>query len=79
APITVPLACLNAPKAGHFDQDLERAGCKSVKLYAATTYTQFATWAAHTIRCRVPEYGYLKRMRRTFKVLVTSTNQGAAV
>jgi len=25
---------------------------KSAKLYAATTYTQFATWAAHTIRCR---------------------------
>ncbi|BCF96292.1 hypothetical protein PPGU19_008610 [Paraburkholderia sp. PGU19] len=26
--------------------------CKSAELYAATTYTQFATWAAQTIRCR---------------------------
>ncbi|BCZ83810.1 hypothetical protein PTKU64_74850 [Paraburkholderia terrae] len=24
--------------------------CKSAELYAATTYTQFATWAAPTIR-----------------------------
>ena len=27
-PITVPLACLNALKAAHLDQDLERAGLK---------------------------------------------------
>ena len=27
-PITVPLACLNALKAAHLDQDLERAGPK---------------------------------------------------
>ncbi|BDC42555.1 hypothetical protein PTKU15_58520 [Paraburkholderia terrae] len=26
--------------------------CKSAKLYDATTYTQFATCAADTIRCR---------------------------
>ncbi len=31
--------------------------CKSAKPYDATTYTQFATWAAHTIRCRLLGYG----------------------
>ena len=25
--------------------------CKSANVYVATTYTQFATWAAQTIRC----------------------------
>src|SRR6478672_4278414 len=49
--------------------------CKSAKLYDATTYTQFATWAAHTIRCRLPEYGYSKRVRRSFEALATNTNQ----
>ena len=29
--------------------------CKSAELYDATTYTQFATWAASTIRCREPD------------------------
>jgi hypothetical protein len=29
-PITVPPACLNAPKANHLDQDLERAGHESL-------------------------------------------------
>ncbi|SDH86830.1 hypothetical protein SAMN04487926_1091 [Paraburkholderia steynii] len=53
--------------------------CKSATLYDATTYTQFATWAAHTIRCRLSEYGYSKRVRRTFEALATSTNQGTAV
>ncbi len=38
--------------------------CKSATLYDATTYTQFATWAAHTIRCRWLMYGYSKRVRR---------------
>ncbi|BCZ82181.1 hypothetical protein PTKU64_58560 [Paraburkholderia terrae] len=53
--------------------------CKSGRLYDATTYTQFATWAAHAIRCRLPEYGYLKRVRRTFKALATHANRKAAV
>src|SRR5580765_2634028 len=53
--------------------------CKSAKLYDATTYTQFATWAAHTVRCREPMYGCLKRVRRTFKALATHANRRAAV
>src|ERR1700761_1205635 len=53
--------------------------CKSARLYDATTYTQFATWAAHAIRCRLPEYGYSKRVRRTFKALATHANRKAAV
>src|SRR6201997_5213318 len=56
--------------------------CKSATLYDATTYTQFATWAAqaaHTIRCRLPEYVYLKRVRHSFEASATSTNQGTAV
>jgi len=53
--------------------------CKSAKLYDATTYTQFATWAAHTIRCRWPLYGSLKRVRRQFDALATHTNKGVAV
>ncbi|BDC42834.1 hypothetical protein PTKU15_61310 [Paraburkholderia terrae] len=53
--------------------------CKSATLYDATTYTQFATWAAETIRCCLPEYGYSKRVRRTFEAFATSTNQGTAV
>jgi len=40
--------------------------CKDATLYNATTYTQFATWAVHIIRCRWPEYGYSKRVRRAF-------------
>ncbi|MFP3648146.1 hypothetical protein, partial [Paraburkholderia sp. SIMBA_054] len=50
--------------------------CKSAKLYEATTCTQFATWAAHTIRCRLPKYAYSKRVKRSFEALATSTNQG---
>src|ERR1700741_3396124 len=53
--------------------------CKSATLYDATTYTQFATWAAHTIRCRLPEYGYSKRVRRSFEALATSVNDCVAV
>ncbi|BFG78393.1 hypothetical protein PTKU46_64260 [Paraburkholderia terrae] len=53
--------------------------CESAKLYDATTYTQFATWAAHTIRCRLPEYGYSKRVRRSFEALATHANRKAAV
>src|SRR6266702_5144229 len=53
--------------------------CKSARLYAATTYTQFATWAAHTVRCREPMYGCLKRVRRSFEALATNANRNAAV
>src|SRR6202008_4581550 len=53
--------------------------CKSANVYVATTYTQFATWAAHTIRCRWPEYGYSKRVRRSFEALATNANRNAAV
>src|ERR1700754_5088711 len=53
--------------------------CKSARLYDATTYTQFATWAAHTIRCCLPEYGYSKRVRRSFEALATHANRKAAV
>ncbi|BFG75514.1 hypothetical protein PTKU46_35470 [Paraburkholderia terrae] len=53
--------------------------CKSATLYDATTYTQFATWAAHAIRCRSPEYGYSKRVRHSFKALATSTSLGTTV
>jgi len=34
--------------------------CKSATHYDATTYTQFATWAALVIRCRWPLYGFVK-------------------
>ena len=53
--------------------------CRSAKLYAATTYTQFATWAAHTIRCHMPLHGRVKRVMRLFEALATSTDQGTAV
>gem|GEM_PF-3879391 len=56
-----------------------RSTCKSANFYVATTCTQFATWAAHTIRCRLPLYGCLKRVMRSFEALATSTNQGTAV
>ena len=63
----------------HFGPVARAPPCKSAKLYDATTYTQFATWAAHTIRCRLSEYGYSKRVRRSFKALATSTSLGATV
>ena len=53
--------------------------CKSARLYDATTYTQFATWAAHTVRCRESMYGCLKRVRRSFEALATCGNRNAAV
>ena len=52
---------------------------KNATLYDATTYTQFATWAAHAVRCRWPLYGSLKRVRRQFDALATHTNKGVAV
>ena len=39
----------------------------------------FATWVAHTIRCRSPVYGSSKRVRRSFEALATSTDQSTAV
>src|SRR6266702_4513935 len=53
--------------------------CKSPKLYDATTYTQFATWAAETIRCRSPVHGYSKRVRRSFRALATRADRYVAV
>jgi hypothetical protein len=52
---------------------------KSTDRYGTTTYTQFATWAAHTIRCRWPLYGCLKRVKLVFEALATNTGQGTAV
>src|ERR1700747_2660577 len=53
--------------------------CKSARLYDATTYTQFATWAAETIRCRLPKFGCLKWVRRSFEALATNANKDVAV
>jgi len=53
--------------------------CKSATLYDATIYTQFATWAAHTIRCRWPLYGCLKRVMQLFEALVTGYEQRVTV
>ncbi|BCF92301.1 hypothetical protein PPGU16_53680 [Paraburkholderia largidicola] len=53
--------------------------CKRATLNGATTYTQFATWAAHTICCRLPLCGCLKRVMRLFEALATSTGEGTAV
>jgi hypothetical protein len=53
--------------------------CKSATLYDATTYTQFATWATHTIRCRRLMYGCLKRVRHLFEALATGINKRVAV
>ncbi|CAG9195812.1 hypothetical protein BCAR13_1150030 [Paraburkholderia caribensis] len=62
--------CVSALGARHASLRTDYARtppCKSAELYDATTYTQFATWAAHTFRCRLTGYGYSKRVRRTFK------------
>ena len=40
-------------------------------MWSTTTYTQFATWAAVTIRCRLLRYGCLKWVRRLFEALAT--------
>src|SRR6266702_4656700 len=53
--------------------------CKGANVYVATTYTQFATWAADTIRCRSPVYGSSKRVRRLFEALATRANRDVAV
>ncbi len=73
--------CVSALCAPHasLQTDCARAPPgKSAKPYDATTYTQFATWAALTIRCRLTGYGYLKWVRRLFEALATSTNQDTA-
>jgi len=48
-------------------------------VYDATTYTQFATWAAQTIRCRSLVYRNSKRVRRLFEALATRANRDVAV
>ena len=53
--------------------------CKSAKLYDATTYTQFATWAAQTIRCREPMRERSKRVMHQFEALATRANRNVAV
>src|SRR6266702_7701034 len=53
--------------------------CKSANLYAATTYTQFATWAAVAVRWRKPMYGCLKWVRRLNDALATNLCKRAAV
>ncbi|CAG9241651.1 hypothetical protein PCAR4_1090076 [Paraburkholderia caribensis] len=52
---------------------------KSDNQYGATTYTQFATWAAHIMRRRLPLHGYSKRVRRSLRALATHANSGVAV
>src|ERR1700758_5212472 len=71
--------CRSASHASLRTDSAHAPPCKSAKLYDATTYTQFATWAAHTIRCHLPEYGYSKRVRRSFEALATHANKGVAV
>ncbi|CAG9230940.1 hypothetical protein BCAR13_610042 [Paraburkholderia caribensis] len=73
------MSALGAPHASLQTDSARVPPGKSAKLYDATTYTQFATWAAHTIRCRLPGYGYSKRVRRSFEALATGINQGIAV
>src|SRR5690349_956274 len=73
------VSALGAPHAS-LQTDCARAPPgKSAKLYDATTYTQFATWAAHTIRCRLHGYGNSKRVRRSFEALATGTKHGTGV
>ncbi|CAG9266666.1 hypothetical protein PCAR4_680061 [Paraburkholderia caribensis] len=55
-----------------------RPTCKSATLYDATTYTQFATWAAQTIRFPSPLRGCSKRMKHSFKALATNEHKCAA-
>ncbi|BCF89347.1 hypothetical protein PPGU16_24140 [Paraburkholderia largidicola] len=63
----------------HFGPIARAPPCKSPRLYAATTYTQFATWAAATIRCRWFVYGCVKWVRRTFRALAKHANKDVAV
>src|SRR6266702_3309015 len=53
--------------------------CKSANVYVATTCTQFATWAAQTIRGRSPVYESSKRVRRLFEALATRADRDVAV
>src|SRR5690349_11016557 len=52
--------CVSALGAPHASLQTDSAcapPCKSATLYDATTYTQFATWAAYTVRRRSTWYG----------------------
>ncbi len=74
--------CVSALGAPHASLQTDRERLppgRSAKLYDATTYTQFATWAAHTIRCRWLMYGCLKRVRHLFEALATGINKRVAV
>src|SRR5690349_322736 len=74
--------CVSALGASHASlrtDSTRMPPCRSARLYDATTYTQFATWAAHTIRCRRLMYGCLKWVRRAFEALATRTDLGTAV
>src|SRR5690349_24383052 len=74
--------CVSALGAPHASLQTDSARVppgKSAISYDATTYTQFATWAAYAIRCRLHGYGYSKRVGRQFDALATHTNKGVAV
>jgi len=43
----------SAPHASLRTDSARVPPCKSAELYDATTYTQFATWAAQAVRCRL--------------------------
>ena len=73
------VSALGAPHASLQTDSARAPPGKNAKLYDATTYTQFATWAAHTIRCRWLMYGCLKWVRRSFEALATGTTQGTGV
>ncbi len=72
------VSALGAPHASLQTNSARVPRGKSATLYDATTYTQFATWAAYAIRCRLHGYGYSKRVGRLFKALATGTNQSTA-
>src|SRR5690349_3638302 len=73
------VSALGAPHASLQTNCARAPPCKSANVYVGKTYTQFATWAAHTIRWRLPGYRYSKRVRRLFGALATRRNNGAAV
>src|SRR5690349_21923333 len=51
------VSALGAPHASLQTDSARVPPCKSARLYDATTYTQFATWAAYTVRSRSTWYG----------------------
>jgi len=59
--------------------DEKRGLCrKSADVWSVTTYTQFATWAAVTIRCHWLPYGCLKWVRHLFDALAAGIEKDAA-